>query len=295
MKNIIKNYKDYFHFILIIFLFIFLSGCGGVVPTKPVISSFTADSTTINEGDSVSLSWIVLDASTVVINQGIGDVALTSSTSVSPDVTTTYVLIATNDNGSTTATITITVNQPVIVEQTITIQPGPTDGKDADVSSAAVNNNFEHYPDLYIGNNPDPSIARAYLQFDLSAIPAGANIVSAELKLYHYSTAGSTDFTIGMHRVTENWQENTITWNNQPSYLPIAGSTKLINTDKNGWISWDIGALLQGWLDSSMINYGVVLRKADELLGGTYIRCRSSDYTVDPTQQPKLEVTYYLP
>jgi len=294
MKKIISN-KEYFYVIFVIILFVFLSGCGEVVPAKPVISIFTADSTTINEGESVSLSWVVLDASTVVINQGIGDVALTGSTSVSPDITTTYVLTATNNHGSTTSIINITVNQTVIVEQTVTIQPGPAEGKDADVSSASVNNNFAHYPDLYIGNNPDPSIVRAYLQFDLGAIPAGANIVSAELKLYHYSTVGSTDFTIGMHRVTGNWQENTISWNNQPTYQPIAGSTKLINTDKTGWISWDITALLQGWLDGSMINYGVVLRKADELLGGTYIRCRSSDYTVDPTQCPKLEVIYYLP
>ena len=126
-----------------------------------------------------------------MINQGIGEVALTGSTSVSPTVTTTYMLTATNNDGSTTATTTITVDQPVIVEQTITIQPGPTDGKDADVSSAAVNNNFEHYPDLYIGNNPDPSIARAYLQFDLSAIPAVANIVSAENTAWHILCCGN--------------------------------------------------------------------------------------------------------
>ena len=246
MKNIIKKNKNYFHFILVIFLFVFISGCGGVAPTNPVITSFTADSTTINEGDSVGLSWVVMDASTVMINQGIGDVAFTGSTSVSPAVTTTYVLTATNSNGSTVAAITITVNQTVIVEQTVTLQPGPTEGKDADVSSAAENNNYAHYPDLYIGNTPDPYITRAYLQFDLSAIPAGANIVSAELKLYNYSTVGPTDFTIGMHGVTGNWQEITITWNNQPAYLPIAESTRLINTDKNGWISWDITALLQG-------------------------------------------------
>lgn len=295
MKNIIKRNRNYFHFYLVIFLFVFISGCGGVTPASPVITSFTADSTTINEGESVGLSWVVTDASTVMINQGIGDVALTGSTSVSPAVTTTYVLTATSSTGSNIATITITVNQAVIIEQTAIVQPGPTEGKDADVSSAAVNNNYAHYADLFIGNTPDPYTSRAYLQFDLSAIPAGANIVSADLKIYHYSTTGSTDFTIGMHKVTGNWQENTITWNNQPAYLPITESTRLINTDKNGWISWDITALLQGWIDGDIINYGVVLRKMDELLGGTYIKCRSSDYSIDSTQHPKLEITYYIP
>jgi len=50
----------------------------------------------VSEGDSVNLSWVVTDASTVMINQGIGNVALTGSTSVSPITTTTYTLTATN-------------------------------------------------------------------------------------------------------------------------------------------------------------------------------------------------------
>jgi hypothetical protein len=91
-------------------LLFFISSCGGVTPgtNPPTISSFTADPTSITEGDSSTLSWAVTDATTISINQGIGTVTGTSVT-VSPTTTTTYTLTATNSAGSKTASVAITV------------------------------------------------------------------------------------------------------------------------------------------------------------------------------------------
>ncbi len=117
MKRIFKNYRYYLKFLLIIFLFIFLSGCGGVTITDPIIISFSADVTTITEGDSATLSWEVTEATAVTI----GLVDLSGFISVSPTTTTTYTLTATNSCGqllfpsTRTAMVTITVN-PAIVE-----------------------------------------------------------------------------------------------------------------------------------------------------------------------------------
>jgi hypothetical protein len=110
MKGIIENYRYYFKFFLIILLFTVLSGCNGVTPSSPIINSFTVDSTIIDEGDSVTLSWTVTDATTVTINQGVGAVALSGSASVFPTETTTYTLTASNSAGSVTANVTVTVS-----------------------------------------------------------------------------------------------------------------------------------------------------------------------------------------
>ena len=121
MKGISKNYRFYLKFLLIIFLFTFLSGCGGVTITDPIIISFSADVTTITEGDSATLSWEVTETTAVTIDPGIGLVDLTGSISVFPAATTTYTLTATNSCGqllspsTRTAMVTITVN-PAIVE-----------------------------------------------------------------------------------------------------------------------------------------------------------------------------------
>lgn len=292
MKNIIKKNKDYFHFILVIFLFVFASGCGGVALTDPVITSFTADSTTITEGESVGLSWVVSDASTVMINQGIGNVALSGSTSVSPITTTTYTLTATNSSGTITAMVTIAVNPVPIIEQNITIQPGSAEGKDADVTSFSPDSNAGNSVVLIIGNWSD----NTYLQFDLGILPAGAVITNADMKLYQWLTYGSSDFTVGAHRVTQSWAESVITWNNQPTYSDIPESTIFVTAGAVAWRSWNITSLVQDWSDGSIANYGVVLTcDGGNSLPSSRISCYSSDNTDHPTLRPKLEITYYVP
>jgi hypothetical protein len=78
----------------------------------PIIASFTANPTSINAGQSSTLSWATTGATTVSISPLPGNVALNGTASVSPTVTTTYVLTATNANGSVNATATVVVNTP---------------------------------------------------------------------------------------------------------------------------------------------------------------------------------------
>ncbi len=75
----------------------------------PTISSFTASSSSVSAGQSVSLSWNVMGASYLIVSPGVGAVRGTT-TSVTPPQTTTYTLYATNQYGRTTATVTVTVN-----------------------------------------------------------------------------------------------------------------------------------------------------------------------------------------
>jgi len=105
MKKIIPRKGIYFQFCIIILLAVFLSSCSTTTPSAPIVNSFTADDTTIDEGDNVTLSWSVTDASTVTIDPGGLIVALSGSTSVSPTETTTYTLTATNSAGPSSATI----------------------------------------------------------------------------------------------------------------------------------------------------------------------------------------------
>jgi hypothetical protein len=90
---------------------VLLSSCGGVTPTGPTINSFTSDVETIEEGESVVLSWSVTNATSISINPTVGVVTdtPTGSYTVTPTETTTYILTATNSSGSTTKQIIITV------------------------------------------------------------------------------------------------------------------------------------------------------------------------------------------
>lgn len=76
----------------------------------PVISSFTANPSYIQCGQTAVLTWNVSnDPATVTLSPGIGSVASSGSHSVTPSCTTTYTLTATNIDGSVSASTTVTV------------------------------------------------------------------------------------------------------------------------------------------------------------------------------------------
>lgn len=293
MKGILKIFLFHFKLYFIVLLFIFLSACNVISPTSPIINSLTADTTTIDEGDSVTLSWAVTDAYNVTLNPGSLMVALSGSTSVSPTETTTYTLTATNSAGSRSASITIIVNPAAITEQTMTLPLGSLNGQDSYVFKGNPDTNFNS-SELIIGNGFGLNdVLWSFLQFDLSTVPVNATIVSADLKLFQYESVNIEGLFIGVHKVNGPWSENSLTWNNQPSYDTAPEDTILRNPSENIWISWDITSLMQGWVDGSIANYGMVLK--DEVKVIASIGCYASEYDSDNTLRPKLEIIYYVP
>lgn len=179
------------------------------------------------------------------------------------------------------------------VPSTITLQPG-TEGIDTGVESVSPTNNYALLFLTGIGNSAS-NIVRTYIEFDLSSIPANARVFDADLKLYQFNTLGTDNFTVGLHKITSTWDESTITWNLQPTSSTSAEVTDNITAGATTWESWDIVALVQGWLDGTITNYGMMLKDTDESSVNTTAHFFTSDYTTDATKRPKLEIVYYIP
>jgi len=200
------------------------------------------------------------------------------------------------------ADVTVNANQTTYLNppltyastQYVTLQPG-SEGKDDYTSTAMPDSNYGTYITLYVGSYSTSDYYRAYLQFDLSTIPANARLEDADLRLYQNNSIGSGNFQIGLHRVTSNWQENTITHNLHPTSSSETEALSTVYTGSTTWRNWDIDNLVLGWLDGSITNQGMVLKSTDETLSAIGIYFRSSDYTTDTTKCPKLEIDYYLP
>jgi len=177
--------------------------------------------------------------------------------------------------------------------QYITLQPG-SEGKDATISNSLPASNFGNETYSWVGNF-GTTITRLYIQFNLSSVPANARIIDADLLLYQYSTSGSTDFTIELQKINNNWDESTISWDLQPtrSSDPIISSS--ITAGATIWRSWDIDDLVQAWLDGGIANYGAALKDTHEASGDAIAYFYTSDYTIDTTKRPKLEIDYYIP
>ena len=89
-----------------------------VVQPTPVATcdTFTATPVTINRGSNATLNWTTSNATTVTINNGVGSVAVDGLKIVTPLITTTYTLTATNAAGVTdSCPVKVTVVQPTPV------------------------------------------------------------------------------------------------------------------------------------------------------------------------------------
>ena len=78
----------------------------------PSILFFTATPSEIDSGATSTLQWSVTNATSVTIDQGVGEVAADGSKELSPSKTTAYTLTATNASGSVTKALVLYVTVP---------------------------------------------------------------------------------------------------------------------------------------------------------------------------------------
>ena len=108
--------------LLVFTLASFLIGCQGIQPAPPAgggtggstpapTASLTANPTTVNAGQSTTLTWQTTNATTITIDGGVGTVAASGTMQVTPTDTTTYHLTATGTGGSQDAAAAVTVNK----------------------------------------------------------------------------------------------------------------------------------------------------------------------------------------
>ncbi len=169
-------------------------------PGPPVIESFTADPETITEGDSSTLSWgLVTNADSVEIDQGIGGVGTPDSVVVSPATTTTYTMTAVGPGGTTTDSVTVTV------EHTVTLHS--IEAEDGHLRGDGTTN-----PNPNAGDSSTNLLRVAFLSFDISGIPAGATIGEAKLDLSAHDIVGNPFGDLGVFHVRDVQYGTTLEW-----------------------------------------------------------------------------------
>ena len=99
----------------------------------PIINYFTADPETIESGDAITLSWNVSDAKKVTIQPILSNVELIGNTQLYPATSTAYTLIATNEAGSTTSFVNITVKPSDTSSDQKFVGVDPVTGRNQDI------------------------------------------------------------------------------------------------------------------------------------------------------------------
>ena len=78
---------------------------------RPTIT-FQADPTSIDKGDTSTLTWSTTNATQVTIAPEVGTVTAEGSTKVTPGDSATYTITATGPGGSADASVRITIAEP---------------------------------------------------------------------------------------------------------------------------------------------------------------------------------------
>jgi len=93
-------------------------------PPLPVATSFTATPSTLAfGGGNVTLAWTSTNATSASIDQGVGSVAVNSSTVVNTTTSRTYTLTVSNVTGSTTRSTSVVVSPPLPLINSFTANP----------------------------------------------------------------------------------------------------------------------------------------------------------------------------
>jgi hypothetical protein len=178
---------------------------------------------------------------------------------------------------------------------------------------------LESIPDNNTGGNDLFEICRyfpfglfddkyAFISFDVSSIPAEAEVISATLEVYFIGMRnGTTEKDINCHRVTASFTEGNgtgidgqavpgVTWNTKSSYDGTILDSKTVGDVLGFWYSFDITAAAQVWVNAPAQNFGVLLKQSindwdiNNPSGGTK-QFASSEYAT-VSLRPKLTITY---
>jgi hypothetical protein len=118
-------------------------------------------------------------------------------------------------------------------------------GDDAWVNSGHPNDNTYGTSPLIVESftQGDNQNIRTFLKFDLHNIADNQIITSAKIELYCYDAYGDDVDIQALGVDNDNWTEQKITWNTQPSFGPVLDTQTLSSfpvSSENSWYSWEV-------------------------------------------------------
>lgn len=132
---------------------------------------------------------------------------------------------------------------------------------------------------------------RTFIKFDLSSIPAGATITSAQFTMFGVNHNSSDKSNASyLERVTSDWTELGVTWATQPTVTTTGRISLAESSSSTQNYTIDVSSFVQGWVNGDYSNYGLRFKIQSET-SYTSMEFASSDHT-DASKHPKLVITY---
>ncbi|MCP4229643.1 MAG: DNRLRE domain-containing protein [bacterium] len=169
-----------------------------------------------------------------------------------------------------------------------TLQPDPALGKDAFVYEGAPNQCYGDSDHLSVTSSTSNHMALSYIKFVRLDNYFGATIHQVTLELYVVQL-NSIALYFECAAILDSWDEDTITWSNQPWQIFGTEIQVPYPTTTDVWWSVDVTDIVSDWANGIEDHHGFILYDGNS--DGNMVRFASSDEPVS-TIWPKLIIDY---
>jgi hypothetical protein len=158
-----------------------------------------------------------------------------------------------------------------------------------------------HFPAYVIpGTSGGVNLIRSVIQYDLSVIPVGTELISAKLEFYAFNNYPASSFLSVGHRgnnevylkkMTSSWSEYQVNWLNKPATSDenqiIIATSDSVNQN---YLEIDATEMIQFFIDNPTLNFGMQMGLVSETLGNA--KSFYSRNSSDITKRPRLVLEY---
>jgi len=185
----------------------------------------------------------------------------------------------------------------------ITLNPPGGGLKDAVIANQTPTSNWGNFRNTEATTWTCASIlcnGRTLFQFDYSAIPAGSIIHSAELKLFADIDAVNcivgqptygADNDAFIRKVNQAWDENTVTWDTQPTFTNLGEVHVPASTTTDQDYIIDLTNMVQDFVNNPLSDFGFIFMQNDEVNFYKSLIFGSNDHP-DSSLWPRMEISY---
>lgn len=169
---------------------------------------------------------------------------------------------------------------------TVTLQPDGAASKDTVIWASYPDDNYGDAPSIWAGMYL--GYGDALVKFNGLDAYIGVTLTYAELNL-HTGLKYDMGDEFWVCRIDGTWDEHTVTWNDNPGFEGTVYET-FETPAGNTWLSVDVTAIVQTWLDGSFLHHGFYVGLHSGGFG--YFFFKSGEYTSNPDLRPYLYLEY---
>jgi YD repeat-containing protein len=175
--------------------------------------------------------------------------------------------------------------------------------KDCTIASSSTYENRELCGDpLFVGHNSETSsTGRALLQYNLSSVPRGSQILSSSIAMWLRSATPGTPIQIDAYGLNPRAFTSSVTWNSYDGTYAwttpggdhlktLAGSTLVKPEYEGGWVSIGFSPQVEQWVRDPTSNFGILLKAHNEAVNATDEFIQTANGESEP--EPDIHIVY---